>query len=62
MADPDIRWHVRPASPNSVRIVVTWNDHGQRGDLGATFDQPSARRLVEDICRCAGLPEPWAKG
>jgi hypothetical protein len=27
--------------------------------MGSDYTRDTVRRLVEDLCRCAGLPEPW---
>lgn len=36
-------------------------DSAPIGDISVIFDQAGIRRLVTDMCRCAGLPEPWER-
>lgn len=31
-------------------------------DISVGFDRDGIRRIVTDLCRTAGLPEPWKKG
>ena len=28
-------------------------------DISVVFDQAAVRRVIADLCRSAGLPEPW---
>jgi hypothetical protein len=48
-----------------ARVTATGYDPGSGRPLmqiGVEFDQNGVRRVIEDLCRCAGLPEPWKKG
>lgn len=45
---------------DGVRITLT--SHDERSSVSTVRDRREAERLVRNICRVAGLPEPWKKG
>lgn len=51
-------------SAGETRIAVDGfeSDIGVSMSMGADFSQDTVLRMVERLCECAGLPEPWKKG
>jgi len=56
-------WTINPAGGGRVRILASADQRtGDAVGIGIDFTQDEVRRMVEDLCRCAGLPDPWEKG
>lgn len=51
-----------PAGRAAVRITVDAKKAGKRVLVSVDYDRSVAEALVRDLCRDAGLPEPWQKG
>ena len=51
-----------PAGRGYSQLAVHAKKDGQDVEIKVTFGKDDAVALVRDICRAAGLPEPWKKG
>lgn len=52
---------IERVGPHTRVTAIGYDPSGRYpiGDIGVDFDQAAVRRVITDLCRCAGLPEPW---
>lgn len=63
-SQPPNTWVIDRAPNGRTRILVHGYSPqtGGRMGMGDEFDKEQIRRMVRDLCRAAGLPEPWKEG
>lgn len=50
-------------SGHVTRVAMEASERGVRiGQMSVAFDRVGVRRLVDDLCRCAGLRHTWNGG
>jgi hypothetical protein len=63
MSRPNV-WTITDVGGGRTRIIVEGLDPrtSRPMGMGDEFSQDQIRHMVQDLCRAAGLPEPWKKG